>query len=95
MKHIEEPMISEEELREELGNTTSAQFEKLGNAFAQLGCSEEQFKKAVQRMADGFNSVPPFKYTRKKMSVDLFRSIIYVLCALFIIGCLIYIMLIL
>lgn len=95
MTHTEEPMISEEELREELGKTTSAQFEKLGTAFAQLGCSEEQFKKAVQRMADGFNSVPPFKYTRKKMSVDLFLSIIYALCALFIIGCLIYIMLIL
>lgn len=94
MTHTEEPMISEEELREELGKTTSAQFEKLGDAFAQLGCSEVQFKKAVQRMADGFNSVPPFKYTRKKMSVDLFLVIIYVLCALFLIVCLICIMLI-
>lgn len=92
MTHTEEPMISEEELREELGKTTSAQFEKLGDAFAQLGCSEEQFKKAAQRMADGFNSVPPFKYTRKKMSVDVFLSIIYVLCALFLIVCLICIL---
>ena len=93
MKHTEEPMISEEELREELGKTTSAQFEKLGNAFAQLGCSEEQFEKAVQRMADGFNSVPPFKYTRKKISGGLIAEVLYVLCALFVIGCLIYIML--
>lgn len=63
MKYRNFDLDNEEEA---LRNTTAGKFRELGEAIKQCGCSTEEACKAAQKLGEVFNSVPPFRYERRK-----------------------------
>ena len=89
MDNKEDKRIDKE--NDAINNTISANFEKLGKAIRELGCSIDDVIKVSNYLGKAFNHVPPYTHHRKiKSKIFLYDIFIKALFILFYFSLFIY-----